>query len=320
MPYLPQDHLMWDFWFAPHREGEPWRLFYLRAPASLADPEDRHWQAEVGHAVSDDLLTWHDRGVALTPSTSPAWDDKAIWTGSIIEHGGVSYWFYTALTHQDHAQRIGLATSTDLHTWHRHAANPLLEADPRWYESFETSEDGHVAFRDPWVIRHPGGHGWLMYITARANEGPMDERGVVGLARSRDLLHWTLGAPVSTPGDFGELEVPQYLHIGDRHYLLFCTGKPSSERRRREPYARWTGTHYLVADGPEGPWSIAPDPPMAADEEGQWYAGRVVEDAGRKVFLAWRRKVNGRFLGGLSRPVALDVSDDGRLSVDLIAL
>lgn len=320
MPYLPTDHLMWDFWLAPRRDGKPWHLFYLRAPASIGDPEDRHWQAEVGHADSGDLHGWRDLDIALTPATGPAWDDKAIWTGSIIDHNDTYYWFYTALTHADHAQRIGLATSADLLNWTRHPANPLLEADPRWYETASTSADGHVAFRDPWVIPDPGGDGWLMYITARSNEGPMDGRGVIGLARSRDLITWTLDAPVTTPGDFAELEVPQYLHIAERHYLLFCTGKPSDQRLRQSGTSHWIGTHYLTAPSPEGPWKLAPDPPMAGDEEGNWYAGRVVEDADRLLFLAWRRLRDGRFAGGLSNPVEIGISEDGLLSVDVTKL
>ncbi len=317
MPYLPTDHLLWDFWFAPRRAEEPWHLFYLRAPASLADPEERHWQAEVGHAVSDDLHTWTDLGVALSPSSEPAWDDKAIWTGSIIEHEGVYHWFYTALTHRDTAQRIGLATSTDQISWNRYPGNPLLEANPQWYESADTSADGHVAFRDPWVIPDPAGSGWLMYITARAKDGPMDERGVIGLARSDDLIRWTLDGPITAPGDFAELEVPQYLLTDGRHYLLFCTGKPS-RRRLADPSATpWIGTHYLTSDRAEGPWTLAPDPPMAADTEGQWYAGRVVKDDGRLLFLAWRRSRDNRFVGGLSAPVEIDVDEHGQLSVGL---
>lgn len=317
MPYFPTDHVMWDFWLAPRGAGEPWHLFYLRASASLADPEERHWQAEVGHAVSEDLHNWSDLGIALSPSPEPAWDDKAIWTGSIIEHDGVYYWFYTALTHRDTAQRIGLATSTDLTTWKRYPDNPLLEADPRWYESAKTSADGHVAFRDPWVIPDPNGPGWLMYITARGNEGPMDERGVIGLARSDNLLTWALQSPVTAQGDFAELEVPQYLQIENRHYLLFCTGKPSSGRLDDPSITPWIGTHYLTADRAEGPWTLAPDPPMAADVEGQWYAGRVIDDEGRLLFLAWRRSRDGRFVGGLSTPVGIDIDAYGRLSVDL---
>ena len=320
MAYLPDDHLLWDFWLAPHRPGEPWHLFYLRVPASIGDPEDRHWQAEVGHAVSGDLRNWTDLGIAFSPSQESAWDDKAIWTGSIIDVEGTYYWYYTVLTHADHAQRIGLATSTDLREWTRHPANPLLQADPRWYEAAEHAVGGHVAFRDPWVIPDPEGTGWLMYITARTNEGPMDGRGVIGIAHSSNLVDWNVGPPVTTPGEFAELEVPQYLSIRGRHYLLFCTGKPSRARLEDDSVTPWIGTHYLIADHPEGPWLVAPDPPMAADEEGSWYAGRAVQDHDHLLFLAWRRKREGTFAGGLSSPAEIDVADDGRLSVKLAGL
>ncbi len=316
MPYLPTEHLLWDFWFAPPEAGEPVHLFYLRVPATIPDPEDRHWQAEVGHATSDDLVTWKDRGIALSPAPGPAWDDKAIWTGSIIRHEGVWYWFYTALTHADRQQRIGLATSTDLDTWTRHPRNPLVTADLSWIES----ENGDVAFRDPWVIHDPAGDGWLMYITTRVNHGPRDGRGVIALARSPNLVDWTLVGPVTEPGDFAELEVPQYVVAGDRQYLLFCTGKPSAVRLQRPDAVPWIGTHYLTADAPEGPWLLAGDPPMAGDAAGSWYAGRVLEANGRLLFFAWRRDRDGHFEGGLSNPAPVYVSPDGRLRVDLAAL
>lgn len=315
MAYLPDDHLFWDFWFAPQEAGGPLHMFYLRVPVTIGDPEDRHWQAEVGHATSDDLVNWRDQGVALTPSDSPAWDDKAIWTGSIMRHGDTWYWFYTALTHADTAQRIGLLTSTDLNNWKRHPDNPLLEADGRWYETLETSPDGHVAFRDPWVTTD--GEGWLMYITARTNHGAEDGRGVIALARSSDLIHWTLGPPITTPGDFAELEVPQYLELGDRRYLLFCTGKPSCERLETPGALHWIGTHYLTAEAATGPWHLAPDPPMAADTDASWYAGRAVKFNGDWYFLAWRRQRDGVFAGGLSNPARLNVTLDGRLHVNM---
>lgn len=316
MTYLPSDHMMWDFWFAPPQPGEPVHLFYLRVPATIADPEDRHWQAEVGHATSRDLVTWHDHGIALSPAPGPAWDDKAIWTGSIIHHHGTWYWFYTALTHADRQQRIGLATSTDLETWARHPANPILSADLSWIES----NDGDVAFRDPWVIPDPGGDGWLMYITTRVNHGPIDGRGVIALARSPNLTEWTLDGPVTTPGTFGEMEVPQYLEIAGRHYLLFCTGRHAAARLAQPGAEPWIGTHYLTSDAAEGPWVLASEPPMAADLAGTWYAGRILELNGQPFFFAWRRDRDGRFEGGLSNPAPVRIAADGRLHVDLADL
>jgi beta-fructofuranosidase len=316
MPYLPADHLMWDFWFAPPQPGEPVHVFYLRVPATIGDPEDRHWQAEVGHAVSNDLLAWEDRGVVLSPAPSPAWDDKAIWTGSILRHDGRWYWFYTALTHADRQQRIGLVTSGDLVTWERHPANPLMVADLSWCES----NDGDVAFRDPWVIPDPAGDGWLMYITTRVNHGPVDGRGVIALARSPNLIDWELAGPVTEPGAFGEMEVPQYLELDGRRYLLFCTGKPSAMRLSEPGVEPWIGTHYLTGDAPEGPWKLAEDPPMAGDVEGSWYAGRMLERDSQPLFFAWRRERDGRFEGGLSAPAPVEIGPDGRLRVDLARL
>ena len=86
--FLP-DRLLWDFWLAPRRPGEPYHLFYLQAPRDLPDPELRHWIASVGHAVSPDLVHWEERPTALTPGPPGRLDDRALWTGSIVERGGV---------------------------------------------------------------------------------------------------------------------------------------------------------------------------------------------------------------------------------------
>lgn len=317
MPYLPTDHLLWDFWFAPPQEGKPVHVFYLRAPSSIEDPEDRHYQAEVGHASSVDLLAWVDQGVAFRPSEGPSWDDKAIWTGSITRHDDVWHFFYTALTHADHEQRIGLATSTDLVHWERHPKNPLVVADPSWCESAANSPDGHVAFRDPWVMRDPDGDGWLMYITTRVNVGLDDGRGVIALATSDDLVEWELHGPVTEAGSFAELEVPQYVELESHRFLLFCSAKPSQQRLNEPDVAPWAGTHYLTAPSAKGPWHLAPDPPMAADTERSWYAGRLLQHNDTWQFFAWSNVRDGAFGGGLSAPMPVEIGTDGTLRVTM---
>lgn len=319
MVFIPGDHLLWDFWFAPRDTGEPYHLFYLRAPRSLPDPEMRHGQAEAGHAISDDLVHWTALPVALRHGTAGSWDDKAIWTGSIIRHGDRYYWFYTAIRHTDRVQRIGLALSDDLVTWRRHADNPLVEADPRWYEKAPHRGE---ACRDPWVVRDPAGDSWLMYFTTSAKDGEADGRGVIGLARSHDLIHWEQEPPVAGPAGFAELEVPQLLHLGDRYQLLFCSATPSSERLATlGDAARWGGTHYFEGPSATGPFTLAPMPPLAADRVATFYAGRVVDGpGGRPVFLAWRRARNGRFVGGLSNPAPVTVTEAGHLHAETNAL
>ena len=324
MVFIPPDHLLWDFWLAPRRAGssDPYHLFYLQAPRDLPDPEMRHERASVGHAVSPNLIDWEERGTAFAPAPQGNWDDLAIWTGSIVKHGGMYYFFYTGRSRRDRIQRIGLATSTDpeLHNWERYPDNPIVIADPRWYEQPDPINwpDGQ-ACRDPWVTYSKDDQAWYMFFTARANHGPVDGRGVVGLARSTDLLHWEQLPPVSEPGEFGHLEVPQPVAIKGHWYLLFCTNLHGERRRTRVPgEAGWSGTHYLVGEKLTGPYRLSTDAALLADPARTFYAGRAVADRdGQLVFLAWRgRDDEGKFLGGLSNPAPITVLSDGTLQVD----
>lgn len=69
--------------------------------------------------------------------------------------------FYTALSRADHGhvQRIGVATSTDLLDWTT-SPEPLVEADPRWYDKLADGNFEQERWRDPWVFADPGGDGW----------------------------------------------------------------------------------------------------------------------------------------------------------------
>jgi hypothetical protein len=102
-------------------------------------PELRHANASVGHAVSRDLL----------------------YTGTSCGDGGL-------------VQRIGLATSSDLVTWTKHPANPVLEADRRWYELIDDTTWHDQAWRDPWLFRNRDDGTFHALVTARANDGPQN--------------------------------------------------------------------------------------------------------------------------------------------------
>ncbi len=110
-----------------------------------------------------------------------------------------------------------------------------MNADARWYELLDRRWWVDQAWRDPWVFQHPYTGDFHAFITARANHGPADERGVIGHARSVDLVHWEVLPPFTEPGDFGQMEVPQLTRIGGRYHLLFSTvaGTASARRTRR---------------------------------------------------------------------------------------
>ena len=93
------DKWIWDFWLAD--DGTAYHLFFLQAPRG-GDPDLRHANPSVGHAVSTDLTTWQVVGDALRPSAEPAFDDLAIWTGSVVRgDDGVWYLFYTGRSRAD---------------------------------------------------------------------------------------------------------------------------------------------------------------------------------------------------------------------------
>ena len=314
------DKWVWDFWFA--QDGPDTHIFYLQADRALGDEALRHWNVSIGHAVSQDLRNWTRLPDALAPvgpDHPDAWDSYTTWTGSVIAHAGLWYLFYTGSRRSENGliQRIGLATSTDLIHWERHPDNPLIEADPRWYELLDRSAWHDQAWRDPFVFQHPHTGAFHAFITGRVKDGPPDARGVIAHARSQDLLRWEVLPPVTAPGEFGHMEVPQLLHIEGRWYLLFsCPAKEYAQARLARPgVLPQTGTHYLVSDDPLGPFEYLTDTFFVGDEPGTQYSGKLVQDAaGAWQFMAFANfTAAGDFVGDLLDPQPVTVAPDGRL-------
>jgi beta-fructofuranosidase len=326
MAFALPEHWVWDFWLA--RDGDDFHLFFLQAPKSIGDPDARHWNASIGHARSTDLVAWEPLGACFRPAQGPAWDDGTTWTGSIIRHAGEWWMFYTGTSRGEslRRQRIGLATSTDLHDWRRFDGNPVLDLDPCHYEEYDPALWHDRSLRDPWVAPDPTGSGFRMWFTARAKTGPADGRGVIGTAWSADLLSWRTEPPVTPSGDFGECEVPQYFSRGERHYLLFSTSARRTSSRRLEQLAKTgspaeTGTHYFVADRPSGPWRLGPMPFLAGEAVGTLYAGRVVEGRDRTLFFLGFQgdQRDGTFAGAISDPIPVEIGADGRLMLSRLS-
>lgn len=315
MSFALKDHWLWDFWFA--QDGEDVHIFYLQAPKSLIDPELRHRSATVGHAVTRDLQEWRALPDALGPGDPGEFDDLATWTGSIIKKNGLWYMFYTGVTHSDDGkvQRIGFATSPDLVTWSKQSL--VLCADPRWYERLHPGVH-EEAWRDPWVWWDAATSLFHMAITARANYGALDARGVIGHAVSSDLYTWETQAPLSSPGEFYQLEVPQLIEVGGKWHMLFCTTSQehSAERLARSGVVAETGTHYLTGETSTGPFELDRDDFMFNGLTDSLYAGRVLRRVGIDYFFSWRNvDPSGEFVGELSDPMILELDSSGHLRV-----
>jgi beta-fructofuranosidase len=314
------DAWAWDFWLAD--DGARYHLFYLRAPRSLGDPELRHRCAGVGHAVSTDLRTWTPLPDALVAGEPGGPDDLAIWTGCVVRGpDGTWHMFYTGATDAggETVQVTCLATSPDLVTWTRDPANPLLRADPRWYEVLGESWPGEH-WRDPWVYPDPDGDGWHMLLTARARTGPDDDRGVVGAAWSPDLRRWEARPPRSAPGaGFGQLEVMQRELVDGRAVLLFSCLRPELSAARAAT-VRTGGVWAVTAPPGNEPFDVATARLLLDD---RFYVGRLVRDhAGRHrsghdapdqwMLLAFHnRGPDGTFVGEISDPMPVGITPEG---------
>ncbi len=312
------DTWVWDFWLA--RRGPDHHVFYLQAPRSLGDPELRHRNATVGHAVSRNLRDWTVLPDALSPGPKDAWDDRATWTGSVIEHQGRWWCFYTGTRLEEGGliQRVGAAVSDDLVRWRKHPANPLIEIDPARYESLDTQVWFEETWRDPWVMRLDGG--FHAFITARTLAGSADARGVIAHACSPDLEHWEVRDPIRLEPDFqyGHLEVPQIVELRGRWYLLFCASAEMHsaawrDRTGREPR---TGTYYGVAAAPTDRYRLVDSGPLGPLDGSTCFAGRIVQTERGPQYLAWReRDASGAFVGELIDPLPVEVAPDGRLKL-----
>ncbi|MEO7017374.1 MAG: glycosyl hydrolase family 32 [Leifsonia sp.] len=304
---------VWDFWIAD--DGDRYHLFFLKASRALLDPDRRHWRATIGHATSTDLRTWTEHTDAVIPDDSPAFDDLATWTGSVVRDvNGMWRMFYTAVSRAEGGlnQRISSVVSDDLFTWRREPDRQILEPDPRWYETAEAREWPDQAWRDPWVFRDHDD--WHMLITARSNVGDPDNRGVIGHATSPDLTHWTVQPPLSEPGaGFGHIEVVQTAIIDGQPVGLFsCLASELAPERRAEDAVG--GVWAFPTDSLAGPFQMA-NAYRITDE--RLYVGRLVHDrSGQWQMLAFRNvDENGRWVGELADPQPISWVD-GRLAIE----
>lgn len=310
---------VWDYWFAD--DGERYHLFYLYASRALHDPDARHYRASVGHAISDDLVTWTPVADALVRGEAGSFDDLATWTGSTVRgDDGLWYLFYTGSTlaaDGKNVQRIGYATSTDLLTWTKHDSAIVQAAAPE-YETLDSGAWHDEAFRDPWVFRDPDGDGWHMLVTARAPKGPVLGRGVVGHAWSRDLRAWELRPPLTAPSEhgFGQLEVMQVEEVDGRPVLLFsCLADHATPARAAERGGTWV----VPAESVLGPFDIDAAYPLT---DQTLYVGRLLRrrDDGHWFLFAFRHLDDaGAFVGGVTDPMPVAWEGD-RLVVTAPAL
>jgi len=270
-----------------------YHLFYQYNPAGPFHGTI-HW----GHAVSDDLVHWEDRPVALSPSPDGP-DRDGCWSGCAVDDDGVATVLYTGGRDKRQLPCIATAADDGLTSWDKDPENPIIEELPTDPEVLRT-EDWEGEFRDHCVWREDGT--WYQLIGAGMEGGG----GAALLYESADLRDWEYRGPIlagdrDTAGTVWEC--PELLDFGDRQLLhvsnyedvvyflgTYEDGEFDAERRDKldhgdfyAPQSMWTD------DGRVLTWGWLPE---ARDLGAQWDAG-------------WS--------GALSLPRELSLADDGGL-------
>ena len=217
---------IWDSWYV--RDGDLWHGFFLQADKSLGDPDLRHFNVTPGPrdqpATSRPGST---RAPASRRPKAPAWDDCTTWTGSVVQgDDGLWHLFYTGTTRAEDGlkQRIGHATSTDLHNWTRVGDGLALDIDDRYeeYAPRPLARPGHAR-----PLGDAGSRGRRLADVLhrpRAGRRRAERRRRHRLRHLARPCHLDAAGPRSMPGGtFGQMEVPQVFEAGGRWYCLFCT-------------------------------------------------------------------------------------------------
>ena len=275
------DRYVWDHWMFD--DGEKFHMFYLQATRLTDNASERHLNASIGHATSEDLKHWVEVGTALTKSPQGAWDDVATWTGSVVQNPSTRQYFlfYTGVhkSGEGSVQEIGIATSKDLIEWTKYGNSPVATANPEFY-SCQENGDRDTDFRDPWVFFDKRDRKWHMLITATSKiEKSPKLKGVVGHAISDNLFDWEVLPPLTHSTGFGQTEVLQVVEEGGKFFGIFCCGKDYIENK---PANFTTGTYFVPMESLTGPFNFEK---VRIFNAKNLYAGRLTRDRSGQLNL-----------------------------------
>jgi predicted GH43/DUF377 family glycosyl hydrolase len=246
-----------------------------------------------GLATSDDGLHWQKQGMVLDP-------DPRTWEGSywatngtaLFRAGGFWYWYQAG---PRDVPRIGLARSTDGRTWRKEPAAVLMPGPRGSWDERGTA--------DPYIVSLPP----FLYLFYLGQDRAQRQR--LGLARSRDGLHWEKlrTNPILELGDLGAFDEnglgePAVWEAKGFYWMLY-TGRDVHENRRLGLARSTDGVHWkklpVVFAGTE-PWNskVICDPSViASDTEVRvWFGGGNVARPDENI--------NGQIGFGILRPAS----------------
>jgi beta-fructofuranosidase len=274
-------HHIGDSWY--YVEEATIHCYYLTCPDSV----ERHTAWDIGHATSTNLVDWDIQPLALRKGPPGSYDGRCPATGSVLRFDD-RYWLAYTGNWDGPEPTVALAVSDDLFHWEKLAENPVTRLDPVHYDDVPRRPPRDwLHWRDPFLFKYR--HDVYHYVCANTNQGPIDGRGTLGLAKTSDMVHWQVLPPPRVDSVCTELECPQVHQVGRRVYLIFSAAPEFFSQAFQERYAdtlQGLSSYAMVGDSIFGPFHIhgsgqiiSPDYPV------QPYANQLVFWQGEAYLL-----------------------------------
>ncbi|MEM8721372.1 MAG: hypothetical protein AAGE84_19110 [Cyanobacteria bacterium P01_G01_bin.39] len=228
---------VWDFWYYYESESELYHVYYLNADETLVSSNQHHYVSRIGYATTYDFIRmdWKDEESfdILKPPVNH-WANTSIWSGDIIKIKNGYLLFYTSRDrNQDggKTQNIGVAFSADLASKDWQILPMQIQPQDYYLPKYLKGDLTPHAWRDPFLFRDQGYI--YMMLSAKSIQDSLGRNGVVGLLRTKEenfaqviqgQERWEYLKPLSRPGYYSEMEVPQLYKDRQGNYeLVFST-------------------------------------------------------------------------------------------------
>ena len=240
-----------DTWY--YVDNDTIHCFYLTCPNTI----ERHTSWDIAHATSANLTDWTLHGVILRKGEPDAYDGRCPATGSVIRFKD-RYWLAYTGNWNGPQPVAAMAVSDDLFNWEKLPNNPVTQIDPAYYDDTPRRPPRDwLHWRDPFLFEYEGAV--YHYVCANKNNGPIDERGTLGLAKTTDMLTWQVLPPPQVDPVCTEMECPQVHHVDGRYYLIFSAMPDFFSTAFQQRYSgqlRTFSSYAMVGESLFGPFHI----------------------------------------------------------------
>jgi sucrose-6-phosphate hydrolase SacC (GH32 family) len=263
--FKPKDGDCRDFDIIPW-QGKLW-MIYIRSSAT-ADAND------FGLASSFDGFVWQDEGVVMRPSEND-WDCKSLWAMHLAKDADGFILYYSALgVGSRRHQSIGIASSTDLHTWTRNsqALLALSSNNPLYSDEIDKidkwcPDEPTILFRDPWTFNYDDKE--YLIFAAKDKTIQHQDNACIGLVKVGKNGLFEYCPPIYSPEKYHIVECPALYHIEEKWLLVFCDDIKNEIK-------------YAISDNPLHGFKEPADEPLVPKGN---YVGRIVEWNDKYLFF-----------------------------------